>query len=123
VGVRGVSAKSSRSLLVPFLLEEWVKKCYWVFGFLLLLLLLLSTCVVLSWKRGVKTKRGCAAGLCHKWRHMLKTQIATATTAARTTTNTMLKMFACNLTAKTFEMQQKSQTTWAQANRGVWDLE
>jgi len=69
----------------------------------------------------VKTEGGCAAGLCHKWRHMLKTQIATATTAA--TTNTKLKMFACNLTAKTFEMQQKSQTTWAQAKGGLGDLE
>jgi len=36
---------------------------------------------------------------------MLKTQIAIATTAAATTT--MLRMFACNLTGKTFEMLQK----------------
>lgn len=50
--------------------------------------------------------------LCHKWRHMLKTQIATATTAA---TTTMLKMFACNLAAKTFEMLQKGR--WAEVGQ------
>lgn len=59
--------------------------------------------------------------LCHKWRRMLKTQIAIATTAAATTT--MLRMFACNLTGKTFEMLQKKRQKLDYVGGGDGDLE